>query len=481
MTSTPAREAVWRPYEDEPLFVPQMLSWLRRARARRRRPADPLPAALVARRGVVHTTVAFNASTSAMTWTFGGYVGGPVDFDRFEQVTFGETTAGATSRRDGQRRHRRRPAVRRGVYKEGAHPALGDDGDVPCWLSGAPGPRTRPPPSRRPRRCSPSGSSSTSTHSARRSSPRQPSLTGYAVAASGSTADGHLLLEARYASADDAEAADTEFYARYLLTRGREQLLAGPLPLLLTDDAGEDAASRGAAGRAGHRAAELASIDALRDLARVSFTRAGPSAPAPAPARSAATTSPRWPGQSATPARPTAACATTADRVRYTAVSPLLRAVPVRRAAAGRARLTRPPYATRTAVIGDYARREADDGNAAGGAHLRLDDGWQGGGVWRASDPPGPYAAIDPLVPSASAGRKPASSGGSGAAAERHRHRRSHDDESWNSPDDLDSGIRLLSVTDSHLPGRRLYGTRTPLPASPPCPSASSANSRPRA
>ena len=33
------------------------------------------------------------------------------------------------------------------------------------------------------------------------------------------------------------------------------------------------------------------------------------------------------------------------------------------------------------------------------GAHLRLDDPWQGGGVWRASNPPGPYAALDPRVP----------------------------------------------------------------------------------
>ena len=84
---------MWRPYEDEPLFVPQMLLGFERARADDAERLTRYLAALVARRGVVHTAVAFNAVYFGFDLSFGGYVGGPVDFDRFEQVTFGETTA----------------------------------------------------------------------------------------------------------------------------------------------------------------------------------------------------------------------------------------------------------------------------------------------------------------------------------------------------------------------------------------------------
>jgi hypothetical protein len=104
-------------------------------------------------------------------------------------------------------------------------------------------------------------------------------------------------------------------------------------------------------------------------------------------------------------------------------------------------------------VIGDFARRDADDdGVLPSGAHLRLDDPWQGGGVWRATTPPGPYATLDPLValglgwserPTA---EPDAEHPPEGPAAEPGGEPEAHDP-----PDDLDAGADLLSVTDSHL------------------------------
>ena len=53
------------------------------------------------------------------------------------------------------------------------------------------------------------------------------------------------------------------------------------------------------------------------------------------------------------------------------------------------------------AVISDYARREADEttGRLPGDVHLRLDDPWQGGGVWRAEHPGSSYSHIDVTEP----------------------------------------------------------------------------------
>src|SRR5262249_10329715 len=81
----------------------------------------------------------------------------------------------------------------------------------------------------------------------------------------------------------------------------------------------------------------------------------------------------------------------------------------------------------------------------------RLDDGWQGGAVWRASDPPGPYARIDPLVPLGlgwlESQQPPTPERPPEPAAEPE----SAPAEDAGLPDDLDSGADLLSVTDSHL------------------------------
>jgi hypothetical protein len=446
-----AREAVWRPYEDEPLFVPQMLLGFD---ALEPADADRLTrylAALVARRGVVHTIVAFNAVYLGYDLSFGGYVGGPVDFDRFEQVRFGETTAALPVGAMVNVASGADPLFAEVVYKEGAHSALRDDGDVPSWLSGAPagarGPDNPPEPQAAPVLTERLVVDFDAFGPALVAIPAK--LDRLRRRGKWLDADGHLLLEARYASAEDAEAADTEFYARYLLTRGRDQLLAGPLPLLLTDDAGEDQLAAAVRTALGTVAAALASIGMLRVWHGYAFPRAALGTRLASPGAlggndlAALATAVSRPGP-VTRRRSTARAAS----VRYTAVGPLLRTV-----SGSAPQLVGLGYPAAVChantVIGDDARREADDGVMPSGAHLRLDDGWQGGGVWRASDPPGPYAPIDPLVPLGLGwieSQKPPDAELPQPAAEPEL--APVDDVE---PSDLDSGADLLSVTDSHL------------------------------
>lgn len=444
---------VWRPYEDKPLFVPQILLGFEALESADAERLTRYLAALVSYRGVVHTTVAFNAVYFGYDLTFGGYVGGPVDFDRFEQVTFRETTAALPVGAMVNVATGADPLFAEVVYKEGAHSALRDDGDVPGWLSGAPaGARgaDAPPDAR-----------------------SEPVLTerlvldfdafGVALVATPSKldrlrrrgkwldADGHLVIEAQYVSAEDAEVGDAEFYARYLLTRGREQLLAGPLPLLLTDDADEEMLA--AAVRAGLDtvAAALASIKTLRIWREYAFPRAALGARLASAGAlgggdlAALTTSISRPAP-LTRRRFTSPTAT----LRYTAVGPLLRTVSG--AASQLVGLGYPAAVCHAnSVIGDYARREADDdGKLPSGAHLRLDDGWQGGGVWRASDPPGTYAGFDPLTPLGLGWLGSQKQPVAVPAAEAELTPIDEADQSG----DLDSGADLLSITDSHLSWR---------------------------
>ncbi|MGH3277558.1 MAG: hypothetical protein ACRDNW_00260 [Trebonia sp.] len=406
-------------------------------------------AELVARRGTVHTAVAFNAIYFGYDVDFGGYVGGPIEFDRFPRVTFGEVTralpvgamvnvaAGGNS------------LYAEVIYKEGAHPELGDDGNVPAWLSGAPAYTAEP------------GQTSAPVLTERLVIDMD--AFGQSLVVSQSQLDrlrrrgkwldanGHLLLDARYDNADDAETGDTEFYARYLLAQGREQLLAGPLPLLLTEDAGEEQLAVALRTALRTVAEALESIDALRSWRDYSFTRAGLHERLTSHGVLGRDDLVALAGEMSH-AGPSAhrRVITTADTVRYTAIGPRLWKIND----AGQQLVAHAYPMTichANTVIADYASREGEDGVLPGGSHLRLDDGWQGGGIWRASNPPGPYTAIDPRVPLGLGWlesqprqvviKQPVNAVDAGEHAE----------ENVALPDNLDSGIRLLSVEDSHL------------------------------
>jgi hypothetical protein len=453
VTTTQKREMVWRPFEDEPLFVPDMLLGFH---ALEPADADRLTqylAALVARRSVVHTIIAFNALYFGYDLASGGYIGGPVDFDRFERVTFGETTAAlpvgamvnVTTGTD--------PLFAEVVYKEGAHPALRDDGDVPAWLSGAPacarGPGAPPEPQAAPVLTERLVVDFDAFGPGLVATPAK--LDRLRRRGKWLDADGHLLLQAQYASAEEAEVPDTEFYARYLLTRGRDLLLAGPLPLLLTDDAGDDQLAAAVRAALDTVAAALASIGTLRVWRGYAFPRAALCARLNSPGTlgdgdlAALAAAMSRPG----PVTRRRFAASTAS-VRYTAVGPLLRTI-----SGSAPQLAGCGYPAAVchmnAFVGDYARRKADDGVLPSGGHLRLDDGWQGGGVWRASDPPGPYARIDPLVPLGLGwieSRQPTAADPLAPLAAQTQPVPAGAVEA---PDDLDTGADLVSVTDSHM------------------------------
>jgi hypothetical protein len=452
VTGMQGREAVWRPYEDDPLFVPQVLLGFD---ALEPEDADRLCrylAALVAQRCIVHIAVAFNAVYFGYDLGFGGYVGGPVDFDRFEQVRFGETTAALPVGAMVNIAAGAHPLYAEVTYKEGAHPQLGSDGDVPAWLSGAPARAAAPEKGTEPGAgtvlaerlvidCDAFGKSLVASQAQWDRLRRRSKWLDN---------NGHLLLHARYESADDAETDDVEFYARYLLTRARGQFLAGPLPLLLSDEATEEQLAAALRASLGTIEEALRSVSTMRIWRGYAFSRSSLAdrltshsalgrddliSLAVATSRSGSVAHRRFAESDST--------------ARYTAIGPLLGTV--NGAAQQLAGLGYPVAVCHAnAVFGDYATRAADDGVLPSGTHLRLDDAWQGGGIWRASSPPGPYANLDPLVP---LGLGWAESPPPVLDAEETTEPTEPETSNGTEPHDepCDSAANLLSVTDSHI------------------------------
>lgn len=406
--TTAAAPTPWRPFAESPILTPQMtLGWEATAAADRQRLSEYLSALVAARRSPVHVNVAFNAAYFGYDLTASGYVGGPLELSAFPHVQLGDTTEALPVGAMVDITAGDQSLFAEVVYKEGAHPELSADGDVPGWLSGAPAGATGP------------GTASTGEDG--------PVLTERLVVdhdAFGADfsvtsaqldrmrrrgrwldANGHLIVDARYASRRDADLGESAFYAHYLLTRAREQLLstAAPMPLTaaLSDDAGEQQLIEALTGILNTIADALASLPDVRMWRGYATTRAsfavrlfdhGPlggddlRSVACGLARSALPTrQSRW----------------AQDRtVTYTAVGPRLSAVN-----GAAPRLVGVDYATAVChanlVIGDHARRDVDDttGLLADEVHLRLDDPWQGGGIWRAEHPGSVYAQVDVTEP----------------------------------------------------------------------------------
>jgi len=396
-----ATHGLWRPYsEDKPLFVPALLAGPGQLDPEDEDRLSAYLAALVEHRGVVHTAVAFNAVYFGYDLRFGGYVGGPIDFSAFPTVAFGQTTAALPVGAMVNIATSTTPLCAEVVYKEGAHPALADDGDLPPWLSGAPagacGPGVAADPGDHPvlserlvADFNAFGADMAATNTQiNRLRNKGRWLDSFA----------HLLLNASYPDADAAEASDRDFFVRYLLTAGRGQVLAGPLPLLLADDAGDEQLIAALTAALAALSDVLAHTPSVRVWGDYAFSRArlaarlhdegllggGDLGSLAAGIGHAAPSTPRR---------------TPVPTTRYTAVGPLLRNV-----ADAAPHLIGPRYAEvvchLNAVVGDDARRDSDEyGALPSGVHLRLDDAWQGGGAWRASLPPDPYANTDPLIP----------------------------------------------------------------------------------
>ncbi|WP_410582288.1 hypothetical protein [Amycolatopsis sp. lyj-108] len=400
---------VWQPYVDPPLVTPGMLLGLGVMADEEQQRLFRYLAALVSTRTTpVHVNVAFNAVYFGFDLTVGGYVGGATnDLFSLPEIHAGEENDALPVGALVKITSGGRPLFAEVVYKEGAHPDLQDDGTVPAWLSGAPAGAVGP------------GQTHSDAHPLLREllvidteafglgfSLTHSQLDRARRAGRAMNADGHLVYNARYASREDADLDEVAYYARYLLTRGRDQLMSAsaPMPLgsLLTPDAGEEQ----------YRAALLGLLNTVRDALGClddrlrtwhgySFSRAAFGArltddgPLGGPdlemiasqlKRSAIhERSPRWASQ---------------PKPVHIAIGSRLRHV----RDAGQ-HLVGVGYAAAVchanSVISDYVRGDSDEstGLLPGGVSLRLDDGWQGGGVWRTKAPGGPEALLDITQP----------------------------------------------------------------------------------
>ncbi|WP_066946619.1 hypothetical protein [Microtetraspora fusca] len=399
---------LWRPFEEGPLLTPTMaLGWDATAPQDRDRLAQYLSALVAARRAPVHVNVAFNAVYFGYDVVAGGYVGGPLDLFAFPEVRFGETTEALPVGAMVNIAAGDQPLFAEVVYKEGAHPALETDGALPGWLSGAPagaiGPGVVDAPQDGPVLrerlvidvdAFGQGFSATMTR-----------LDRLRQRGRWLDADGHVLLDARYATRRDADLDDIAFYAQYLLTRGRDQLRSAtaPLPLttVLSDDASEEQLAAALTGMLAAVGDALASLPELRMWRGYAFTRASLKDrldnPGPLGGGDLGSLAAQL-ARSAVPSRRSRW--TPSRKVMYTAVGPRLHAV-----RDGATQLLDVGYALAVchanAVISDYARRETDEttGLLPGEVHLRLDDPWQGGGVWRVEYPDSTYVHIDVTEP----------------------------------------------------------------------------------
>lgn len=360
-----------------------------------------LRALLKVRPGPVAVPTAWNAVYFGFDVRDGGsYVGGPLELDNFPVVTMGDeihsVPVGAMITVSGGG-HNLYAEV---AYKEGAHPEVRDSGLVPGWLSGAPATGTQ---SRRPALtlterlvCDFSafgqGFSVTSTKLAK-------------LRSQGRWLDdrGHLVIDAVYPDADTVELDDLSHYARYMVTDARPLLMApqAPQPLrwLLAPEATE----------ADLQTLMTASLNTIRDAllsmpdvrmwGMYAFLNADlqrrleqPGVLGGEDLRSVAV------GLCRPPSRLRRRTVTSSADTAYTAIGPRLRQFSDADTALTGVRYAECIVHTNT-VVADYIRDHSTAGVLSNGGHVRLDDVWQGGGVWRAEHPAGRYTMVNVRQP----------------------------------------------------------------------------------
>lgn len=392
------------PYGDRPLLSSAMTRGYDAVPDRERhRLRRYLEAVVAARPAPVHTTVAFNAVYFGYGLGGEGYGGSPLSPDDFPVITFGECApvlpVGAMVRvATGSD-----PLYAEIVYREGAHREVGDLGDVPAWVSGAPAgaegpgrPGTGVPPRRRELLV--------------------PDLHAFGPALTLSPAqlhrlrtrrrwineDGHVVVDVCYPSPEAAGRDDLTTYADHLLTTAREQLLSPFVPVSLAALVGGTRDEELRAGLLGilHTVrGVLGSSGALRTWGHYAMTRAsladcwretGPLGGDDLRTLAAAVE------HAATPGRRRYGLTTPVTV--YTAVGPRLRGFPgateLLRGVGYAAAVCRANVALADVVHGDSRR-----GLFANGSRITLDDAFEGGGVWRSHHPGDAETPGDPLTP----------------------------------------------------------------------------------
>jgi hypothetical protein len=384
--------AVWRPFQDEPLFVPELL---RGADAvdgpLRTRIVDYLTQVAVTRRAPLHTCTAFNALHFGFDLQTHGYRAEILAPELFMPVAADQQARpvlpiGTFVHID---RGGRRSLLAEVVARYGADPDVdAEDGWTPPALSGAP-PGT---PGNLGRTAHERAILDVEAFGTPLTAAERTELDRLRRRETLLDRRGHLTGPVTYTAAQDAR-DDVALYAAHLLGPGRPLLLGGPLGGLLTDPGDEPVLAA-----ALHQA--LATVNALLDTAGALR---------------------RWHGYTTTRARVLqhrqhgwgGLPATDLDDIvralhragpqpRYTGVWPLLaRHADHHRDNDDPLELTgAADLVLHTNLAAADRAADAPDALLPGGVHLRIDDIWQAGGLWRTQREPIPadILATDPRI-----------------------------------------------------------------------------------
>ncbi|MGK5545527.1 hypothetical protein ACSNOH_12445 [Streptomyces sp. URMC 127] len=404
---TTAGADAWLPYDEEPVLTPAMTGGHEAAppeemdRLRRY-----LEAVVADRRCPVHTAVAFNAAYFGYETGGEGYGNGPFDLDSFPSLTLGDEIpalpVGALVRIETGSD----PLYAEIVYKEGRHPRAEAGADVPGWISGAPAGAREPGDHRIP-------------DGPVRRELLVPDLTAFGPALELSEAklkrfrtrrkwlnqDGHVIVDARYASVQDAEPGGTTAFVQHLLTRRRASLVSPLVPVSVAHLAGgsEEDRLRGALlGLLDTVAHALRTSEKLRSWGHYALTRgrigAGLCDDGPLGGSDLHTLAGSLERGAAPAARRRHGLG--GSRTVYTAIGAWLRGVD-----GAEPLLTGVEYAVSVCranlAVTDFVRGDTDDGlRTASDVRITLDDDFESGGIWRSHHPGSEEAdGSDPLHP----------------------------------------------------------------------------------
>ncbi|MEU4161696.1 hypothetical protein [Actinoplanes sp. NPDC026670] len=385
---------VWRPFHDEPLFVPELLHGPDTVPDRLRTTiVDYLTQVAEIRTAPLHTCTAFNALHFGFDLDRHGYRAEVLEPELFLHIS-GERPdrpvlpVGAFAHID---RGGRRSLLAEVVARYGADPAVDDDGWTPPALSGAP---PGDPDSAGARIGQERIVLDVEAFGAPLTAAEYTELHRLRRRATLLDHRGHLTGPVRYPPGPAAR-DDIALYTAYLLGPARPLLLGGPLGGLLTDP-GDTAVLAAAV----HQS--MATIDALLDTAPGLLRWHGYTT---SQDRFDRRRHDGWPGLA-----PTAideivrTLSRTGPQPRHTGVWPLLAAHANSRAAGDDDPLdlcAAADVVLHTNLAAAATAAGAPDGLLPGGIHLRVDDTWQAAGIWRAQREPIPAVvlATDPRIP----------------------------------------------------------------------------------
>ncbi|KRV49024.1 hypothetical protein AQ490_22190 [Wenjunlia vitaminophila] len=384
-------DGAWRPYTDEPVLTPAMTDGYDAVCATERDRLRLYLEALVARRGApVHVTVAFNAAYFGYGLAGEGYGDSPLDPDGFPGVTLGERIPALPVGAMVRVTTGSQPLFAEIVYKEGR--ARTGDPDSSSTFS------VPDPPA-----AGQAGAESADQGPAVRRELLVPDPHAFGPGLSLAQTqlnrlrhhhrwinqDGHVLVDAVYPSRAAAH-DDVHFYADYLLTVARDQLLSPFVPVSLPELAGsgQQAALAGALRRLlAVVERTLETSDALRMWGRYAVSRNALAAgwrdqgPLGRNDMERLVTTVQY---AATPASRRRR-GPRAGTVAHTAVGPRLRefpgAAPLLSGVGYAAAVCRANLA-----LADVIRRETEDGVFENGTRVSLEDDLQDGGLWRSCD-----------------------------------------------------------------------------------------------